>query len=97
MKSSVVLSVIWLIYAVPQALEYGTSPNAKLLAIGYAIGVGAAILLAGLTGGSWAMITEPRRSTGLIKLIISSWLTWTHVPASITCAPCDISHSSFLP
>ncbi len=48
MKSAAVISVGWLIYSVPEALEYGVSFDAKLQAMAFAIAIGAFILLIGL-------------------------------------------------
>ncbi len=48
MKSAAVISVVWLIYSVPEALEFGVSFDAKLQAVAFAIAIGAIILLIGL-------------------------------------------------
>jgi hypothetical protein len=47
-KMAVVISIGWLIYAIPEALEYGVSYDAKLKAVGFAIAVGALILIFGM-------------------------------------------------
>ena len=48
MKCSAVVSIAWLIYAIPKATNYGSTLDAKLNAFAFAISVGTGILLFGL-------------------------------------------------
>ena len=48
MKSAAVISVGWLIYAIPKAIEFGISFDAKLKAVAFVIAIGTFILLIGL-------------------------------------------------
>ena len=49
MKSTAVISIGWLIYAIPKAMNFSSSLDARLNALAFAITGGAFILMLGLS------------------------------------------------